>query len=78
MSTSDAKQRAAQARANLADTLDAIEDRFNVPKRISEMGNRAADAYEKNPLPWLVAGAAGALAVIGAVVWAIFSDGDRD
>ena len=74
MSTMDAKADAAQARADLAATLDAIEDRLNVPKRVSELGKRAAAAYEKNPVPWIIGGAAVAVIAVGLVAWAIFND----
>lgn len=76
MSTSDAKDQAAKARAELAATLDAIEDRLNVPKRVNELGQKAAAAYEKNPIPWIVGGVAVAVVAIGLVAWAIFSDDD--
>jgi hypothetical protein len=74
MSTMDAKAGAAKARADLAATLDAIEDRLNVPKRVSKLGKQAAAAYEKNPGPWIIGGAAVAIIAVGLVAWAIFSD----
>lgn len=76
MSTIDAKNQAAKARADLAATLDALEDRLNVPKRVSELGSKAMAAYQKNPLPWIIGGVAVAVITIGAVAWAIFSDDD--
>jgi type VI protein secretion system component VasF len=76
VSTTDAKNQAAQARAELAATLDAIEDRLNVPKRLSELGTQAKAAYEKNPLPWIIGGVAVAVVAVGLVAWAIFSDDD--
>jgi len=76
MSTTDAKNEAAKARAELAATLDALEDRFNVPKRVDELRRKAVTSYEKNPLPWIIGGVAVAVIAIGAVAWAIFSDDD--
>jgi hypothetical protein len=76
MSTTDAKNAAAKARADLAATLDSLEDRLNVPKRVSELGSKAAAAYEKNPLPWIIGGVAVAVIAAGLVAWAIFSDDD--
>jgi len=76
MSTIDAKNQAAKARADLAATLDQLEDRLNVPKRVSELGQKAAAAYEKNPLPWIIGGVAVAVIAAGLVAWAIFSDDD--
>lgn len=76
MSTTDAKNQAAKARADLAATLDALEDRLNVPKRVSELGSKAVAAYEKNPIPWIIGGVAVAVIAAGLVAWAIFSDDD--
>ena len=76
MSTIDAKNEAAKARADLAATLDALEDRLNVPKRVSELGSKAVASYEKNPLPWIIGGVAAAVVAVGLVAWAIFSDDD--
>jgi hypothetical protein len=76
MNTTDAKNEAAKARADLAATLDALEDRLNVPKRISELGSKAVASYEKNPLPWIIGGVAAAVVAVGLVAWAIFSDDD--
>lgn len=75
--TADAKAAAAKARHDLADTLDAIEDKFNVPKRTGELAEKAKAAYDKNPVPWIVGGAAVAIIALGLVAWAIFG-GDDD
>ena len=74
MSTTDAKNEAAKARADLAATLDALEDRLNVPKRVSELSSKAVAAYEKNPLPFIIGGVAVAVVAVGLIAWAIFSD----
>ena len=50
----------ATARAELAATLDAIQDKLNVPKRIRI-------AAEENPIGLMVAGLAVAAVVAGAV-----------
>ena len=71
--TASAKAAATQARRQLADTLDEIEDKFNVPKRTAEL---AKTAYEKNPVPWIVGGAAVAIIAVGLVAWAIFGPDD--
>jgi ElaB/YqjD/DUF883 family membrane-anchored ribosome-binding protein len=76
MSTIDAKNEAAKARADLAATLDALEDRLNVPKRVNELKQQAVAAYEKNPIPWIIGGVAAAVIAVGLVAWAIFSDDD--
>ena len=69
-----AKAQAQRARDDLASTLDAIEDKLNVPKRVTELGEKAASAYRQNPVPWIVGGVAVAVIAVGLVAWAIFSD----
>lgn len=73
----DIQSQVARTRANLESTLDAIEDKFNVPKRVSELGKRAQASWENNPTPWIVGATGVAIAVLGIVAWAIFS-GDDD
>lgn len=73
---SDAKDAAAKVRHQLADTLDAIEDKVNVPKRAKELGDKAVAAYQDNPIPFIVAGAAVAVTVVGLIAWAIFGRDD--
>lgn len=69
-----AKVQAQKARDELASTLDAIEDKLNVSKRVTELGERAASAYRQNPVPWIIGGVAVAVFAVGLVAWAIFSD----
>ena len=71
--TEAAKAAAQKARHQVADTLDALEDKLNVPKRTGELVDKAKAAYEKNPVPWIVGGAAVAIIAVGLVAWAIFS-----
>ncbi|MBN9140434.1 MAG: DUF3618 domain-containing protein [Micrococcales bacterium] len=75
--TAQAKAAATKARRQLGDTLDEIEDKFNVPKRTGELVDKAKVAYEKNPVPWIVGAAAVGVIVVGLVAWAIFG-GDDD
>jgi hypothetical protein len=70
------ESRIASQRAAIAETLDAIEDKFNVPKQVSELTQRAKSSYEKNPVPWIVGATAVAIAVAGIVAWALLSDDD--
>jgi hypothetical protein len=72
--TQDAKLRAVKARDELAKTLDAIENKLNVPKRIGELTDTARASFSKTPVPWIIGGAAVAAVVIGLITWAIFSD----
>lgn len=65
---------AARARAELAATLDAIEDKLNVPKQIGLAADRTTervrDLAATNPVA-LAAIALGAAAVVGLGVWAL-------
>jgi type VI protein secretion system component VasF len=76
MSAAQAKNAAERARYDLAETLDAIEDKFDVQKRASELGRRAKESYDRNPIPWIVGGAAAAIIAVGLIAWAILSDDD--
>jgi Protein of unknown function (DUF3618) len=73
----DIQSQVARTRANLENTLDAIEDKFNVPKRASELSKRAKASYDSNPTPWIVGATGVAIAILGVIAWAIFS-GDDD
>jgi hypothetical protein len=44
---------------------------------VGELKTKAVAAYEKNPVPWIIGGAAVAVIAVGLVAWAIFS-GDDD
>jgi hypothetical protein len=70
----DIQNRVAKTRADLENTLDAIEDKFNVPKRVGELTDRARDSYERNPIPWIVGAVSVVGAVVGLVAWALSSD----
>lgn len=74
MSLPDAQSNVAATRAKLESTLDSIEDKFNVPKRASEISDQVKGSFEKNPVPWIVVAAAVAVGVVGLVAWALSSD----
>ncbi len=74
---SDASARVTSARADLEATLDAIEDKLNVPKRFGEITDKAKASYEKNPVPWIIGATAAAIVVVGLVAWAVLSDDDE-
>jgi Protein of unknown function (DUF3618) len=73
---SDVESRIAASRAELEATLDAIEDKLNVPKRVGELTERVRSSYELNPVPWVIGGLAAAVAVVSIVAWAILSNDD--
>lgn len=64
----------ASTRAELEATLDAIEDKLNVPKQVNRLAARAQSAYRANPVPWIIGGTAAAIAIAGTIAWAILSD----
>lgn len=74
MSTTPVESRIAAARAELDGTLDAIEDKLNVPKQVGRLGVRVRNSYEENPVPWIIGATAAVIVVGGLVAWAIFSD----
>ena len=74
--TDNANDKIEQARAELERTLDAIEDKFNVGKRVDEVATRVRSSYESNPLPWIIGAAAAAVSVVAVIAWAILSDDD--
>ena len=70
----DIDAKIAAQRANLEHTLDAIENKLNVPKQLSRYADKAKVAYNENPVPWIVGATAIAVSVAGIVAWALFSD----
>ncbi len=76
MSAESIESRIAATRAELENTLDAIEDKLNVPKRVSELTSKAKASYESNPLPWIIGAVGAAVVIAGIVAWAVLSDDD--
>jgi hypothetical protein len=76
MAAESLEDRVAAARAELADTLDAIEDKLNVPKRVNDLAAKAKASYETNPLPWIIGAVGAAVVVAGIVAWAVLTDDD--
>ena len=65
----EARDQAAQARRDLERTLDALEDKLNVPKRVGE-------AYRANPLLVVGVGVGIAAVAAGLIVWAVVANRD--
>ncbi|HEV7950948.1 MAG TPA: DUF3618 domain-containing protein [Glaciihabitans sp.] len=74
MSESEIQAQVASTRAQLEVTLDAIEDKLNVPKQLGILGEKIEKSYEDNPLPWLAAGVAVAVGIVSVIAWALLSD----
>ena len=66
--------RVTTARAELESTLDALEDKLNVPKQAGILKDKALASYERNPVPWIIGATAAAIVVAGTIAWAILSD----
>lgn len=69
-----ASERSAALRAELEETLDAIEDKLNVPKQLGILGTRAKGSWRRNPVPWIVGATAAVIVVGGIVALAIFRE----
>lgn len=63
----DMAARVAATRAQLFDTLDAIEDKLNVPKQLGIAASKVKRGIDEKPVPYLTALAAG-VAVVGSIV----------
>jgi len=73
-SSDSIETRISATRSELAQTLDEIEDRLNVPKQVGKLTAKVQSSYAENPVPWVI-GATAAVVVIGGIVaWAIFGD----
>ena len=63
-----------QARAEFAGTLNALEDKLNVPKQVGRRVDRAKtrmrEFYDEQPGP-AIAAAVGVVAAVGVAVWLI-------
>ena len=73
MSDAELQARVAATRAELENTLDAIEDKLNVPKQLGRATRKAEESFDDNPLPWIVGAVVVAGTVVGLVAWALFS-----
>jgi len=73
---SDIQARIATQRAALEDTLDALEDKLNVPKQARALTEKAKSSYDTNSIPWIIGATAAAIVVAGVVAWALLSDDD--
>lgn len=64
----DLQARIDRTRADLAATLNEIEDAVNVPKQIGIASARARASFDRDPVPWLVGAGVAVVAVVGVVV----------
>lgn len=59
---------AAARREELTATIDALEDKLNLPKQARLAVTRARQSFRDNPVPWVAGVAAVAAAVAGAII----------
>ncbi|GAA0964323.1 DUF3618 domain-containing protein [Frigoribacterium faeni] len=71
--TNDIQGHIDRTRAELAATLNEIEDKLNVPKQLGIAGHRAKASYERDKWPWLAGAGVVALTVGGILVAAVRS-----
>jgi hypothetical protein len=69
----DVEHRIAATRAQLESTLNAIEDKLNLPKKIRTLAKRARKSYDRDPLPWIVGAAVAAVTAASVIAWAAIS-----
>jgi hypothetical protein len=81
LSREELRSEVVRARVELADTLNAIEDKLNVPRKLQRRTDRWSHELRRmraeNPLA-LAGVAVGAVAVIGGLVWGIVAVVTRD
>ena len=70
---SDIQAHIDRTRAELAATLNELEDKLNVPKQLGIAGHRAKSSFSRDPLPWVAGAGVAALALVGVVVAAVRS-----
>ncbi|MHB1235107.1 MAG: DUF3618 domain-containing protein [Microbacteriaceae bacterium] len=74
MSEDSTRTKIAITRTELENTLDAIEDKLNVPKQWERLNVKARIAYQRNPVPFIVGATAAVIVVGGLIAWAFLSD----
>ncbi|MCU1527447.1 MAG: hypothetical protein JWP75_1210 [Frondihabitans sp.] len=55
-----------RTRADLAATLNELEDKLNIPKQLGIKASQAKASFARNPTPWL-AGVGSVALVIGGI-----------
>ncbi len=75
MTTKEIAAKVSSTRTELRETLDGIENAFNVPRQLGRLGAWARTSWNDDPAPW-VAGSAVAVGVVAVVIWAIVTKHD--
>lgn len=70
-SADDIQREIDRTRADLAATLNELEDKLNIPKQLGIKAREAKAAFDRNPTPWLAGAGTAALIVVGIAVFAL-------
>ncbi|BDZ48785.1 hypothetical protein GCM10025867_10260 [Frondihabitans sucicola] len=60
-----------RTRADLAATLNELEDKLNLPKQLGVKAHEAKVSFSREPKPWLIGAAAVAAAIGGIALLAL-------
>jgi hypothetical protein len=60
-----------RTRADLAATLNELEDKLNIPKQLGIKASQARASFGRDPLPWLAGVGSAALVVGGIALFAL-------
>lgn len=60
-----------RTRADLAATLNELEDKLNIPKQLGVKAHEAKVSFSREPKPWLIGAAAVAVAIGGIALLAL-------
>lgn len=69
--------RVERARAELETTLNELEDKFNVPKRVQACSTKARASMRRDPMAWVAAASSAAVIIGGAIAAAIIVSNRR-
>jgi len=72
VSSESIQTRITATRTELEETLEAIEDKLNVPKQVGKLTAKAQASCADNPVAWTFGAVAAVVVVGGLVTWAIF------
>lgn len=61
----------AETQAELEQNLAELAVKFDVPAQAQKLVAKSVASYRRDPLPWLAAGAAAAVAAAGLIAWAV-------
>lgn len=72
--SASAANRVITIRSELESTLDAIDDKLNIPKQARRLAARTRASYRDRPVPWILGATVAATVVAGVIAWRVFGD----